>query len=103
MDHPVFALILLSACAPSTPTPQDEPFTAYLGDADCDVILPGYAYTKTIGVCRQRAPLAVRPVSEGGLDAKDRLHSSLGIDLFRKTNRVWPSIRPPIASVMDTA
>ena len=41
---------LLSACAPSTPTPQDEePFTAYLGDADCDVILPGYAYTKTIG------------------------------------------------------
>lgn len=39
----------LTACTPSAEVNPDEPFTAYLGDPDCDVIMPGFAYTQDIG------------------------------------------------------
>lgn len=47
----LFSLSLaLSSCAKVDEMPSaEQPFTAYLGSGDCDVIMPGYAYTKDFG------------------------------------------------------
>ncbi len=48
----LFTLSLaLSACVSGDGhvSENEEPFAAYLGDGDCDVIMPGFAYTKDIG------------------------------------------------------
>lgn len=40
----------LSGCSPSDGSDKaDPPFDSYLGDPDCDAILPGFTYTKEIG------------------------------------------------------
>lgn len=47
---------LLPACSP-TDVSVDEPFAAYLGEPDCEVILPGYSYRNEVGGLPQACAL----------------------------------------------
>ena len=68
----------LAACSPQEA--PDAPFDSYLGDPDCDPILPGFTYTRELG----------------GLPPA-------GVALCRRTSRGFPSIPLRIAGAMATA